>query len=363
MFTKFSARLSIYAIAVFVTLVFPLFFALSLVSELYGLLIVLSVAVLFIIETVLFYFWNKRYVTKPVEKVLNASKELLVGKYDAVCDTSIIDDDLTELPKMVNSFGKEFDRLEQMRKTFISNTSHELRSPLTSIQGFLQALTDGTITDNEDKIKYINIAYNETKRLSSLINSMLDLSRLESKKNPVVMTRFDINTVIRQVVLRFERSLLAKKLVLDVDLEREYIFVYADKDKIFQVLVNLIDNAIKYSPPESRIIASTRISGKKVFVSIKDNGYGISQKDQFLIWDRFYMADKARTPSQSKGSGLGLSIVKRIIDDHGESVRLESQQGVGSTFVFSLSLFDAVEHKTPARIIKTLITSSEEGNK
>jgi signal transduction histidine kinase len=286
---------------------------------------------------------NFKLVVAPMRSMLESSKKLTKGEYVQV-DFKTADNDIKTLALSLNNTAYEFENLEQMRKSFVSNASHELRSPLTSMQGFLQAILDGTIGD-EDREKYLKIVLRETKRLSSLINSMLDLSRMESGKYPLNLSRFEINSVIKQIVERFEPNLIKKEVQLDVDFVRDTNYVYADKDKIIQVLINLIDNAIKYSPAYSRILVTTHIHGKKIYITVKDKGFGISKKDQMLIWDRFYMADKARTPTKSKGTGLGLSIVKKIIDDHKEVIWVESNKGAGATFIFTLTLFDPNKHK------------------
>ena len=187
---------------------------------------------------------------------------------------------------------------------------------------------------------------------------MLDLSRMESGKNPLSLNRFEVNSAIKQVVERFEPSLLKKEIQVNVDFAKETCFVFADKEKMVQVLINLIDNAIKYSPPRSRILVTTHLHGKKVYVSIKDSGFGISKKDQMLIWDRFFMADKAHTPTKNKGTGLGLSIVKKIIEDHNEVIWVESSKGSGSTFIFTMTTFDANKHK-PEETLAQIITRQE----
>lgn len=256
-----------------------------------------------------------------------------------------IDNAADDLAKAADITADEYVRLEQVRKSFVANASHELRSPLTSVQGFLQAVLDGT-ANNEDSEKYLKIALSETKRLNALITSMLDLSRLDSGKNPLTLVKFDINDIIREIIPKFEPALIKKAVQLNVDFSGENCYVYADKDKIIQVITNLVDNAVKYSPSYSRIILMTSIHGNKAYVSVRDFGYGISKKDQMLIWDRFYMTDKSRSPVKTKGSGLGLSIVKKIIDEHGEVVWVESSRGAGATFIFTLTLFDPIKHKS-----------------
>ncbi|MDE6398210.1 MAG: cell wall metabolism sensor histidine kinase WalK [Clostridiales bacterium] len=296
------------------------------------------------IEGTLYVLCNYKFLISPVKRINATAKKLSNGEYDARTCIRTADGEVKKLGKTIDGIADEFENLEQMRKSFVANASHELRSPLTSMQGFLQAMSDGTISP-EDTDKYLKIVLNETKRLNSLITSMLDLSRMESGKYPLTMSRFEINAVIRQIVERFEPNLVKKELQLDVDFARPTSYVYADKDKIIQVLINLIDNAVKYSPAYSRILVTTHIHGEKIYIAVKDQGLGISKKDQLLIFDKFYMGDKARTPHKSKGTGLGLSIVKRILEDHKEAIRVESNKGAGATFLFTLTLFDPAKHK------------------
>lgn len=344
--------------AVFGASVFcPLFFFMPVAATLSD-KILLAVLVLLgaIAEIILFVFSNYKLLISPMKHINETAKKLSNGEYDVRTHIKTADEEVKRLGKITNRIADEFENLEQMRKSFVANASHELRSPLTSMQGFLQAILDGTIAA-ADSEKYLRIVLSETKRLNSLITSMLDLSRMESGKYPLTMSRFEINAVIRQIVERFEPNLLKKELQLDVDFARRESYVFADKDKIIQVLVNLIDNAVKYSPAYSRILVTTHIHGEKIYIAVKDQGFGISKKDQLLIWDRFYMADKARTPNKSKGTGLGLSIVKKIIDDHKEAIRIESNKGAGAAFIFTLTLFNPAKHKVD---VGTLRKSSAE---
>lgn len=327
------------------TIFCPLFFLLPhLDSSFDKILLGIIVILLAAIEGFAILSINYKLLITPAKMINETAKKLSSGEYNARTKIKTADEELKRLGKSINSIADEFENLEQMRKSFVANASHELRSPLTSMQGFLQAILDGTIAQ-ADSEKYLKIVLSETKRLNSLITSMLDLSRLESGKYQLSFSKFEINSVIRQIVERFEPNLLKKELQLDVDFARPSMYVYADKDKIIQVLVNLIDNAIKYSPAYSRIMVTTHLHGEKVYIAVKDQGFGISKKDQMLVWDRFYMADKARTPNKSKGTGLGLSIVKKIIDDHKEAIRIESNKGAGATFIFTLTLFDPSKHK------------------
>lgn len=342
-FYNFTFRLVLLCTLLCSSVIFPLYYVMPVIDAENRYFLLIGIILLAVIEIFVITYINVRLVVRPMCSIINSTKKLTKGEYIKV-NLKRSDLYVKNLAENFNATAQEFENLEQSRKSFISNASHELRSPLTSIQGFLQAMLDGTIGE-DDREKYLRIVLRETKRLSSLINSMLDLSRMESGKYQLKPSRFEINSAIRQVIERFEPNLIKKEVQLDVDFVRETNYVYADKDKIIQVLVNLIDNAIKYSPAYSRILVTTQIHGKKLYVTVKDNGFGISKKDQLFIWDRFYMADKARTPTKSKGTGLGLSIVKKIIDDHNEIIWVESNKGAGATFIFTLSLFDPNKHE------------------
>lgn len=338
-FSSFIFRSVLFMLILFSTVFFPLYFLLPVLSDKNRILLAALICIAAVLEIIAFVLILVKTYVKPISKINEVSERLSLGDYEAKVNLKNADRELKNLSLNINNLANEFEHLEQMRKSFVSNASHELRSPLTSMQGFLQAMLDGTIED-KDKPQYLEIVYNETKRLGSLINSMLDLSRLESGAMPLNPQAFDINILISQVIQRFKPAFSEKSIRMKSSFEYEVSQVYADKEKITQVLTNLIDNAIKYSPSGSEITVTTNIQGKKTYIAVKDNGEGIGKKDQMFIWDRFYTVDKARTPSKSKGTGLGLSIVKRIIDDHKEVIRVESSKGVGTTFIFTLATFD-----------------------
>jgi len=337
-----TVRFIVFCVVLVTVAISPQFFVLWLAPEFQSLAISLSIgfSVAAIITCIIIYY---KISILPIKNIINAVRKISKGE-QVLKEKKLFDSNLENLASALNNTAYEFENMEQMRKNFISNASHELRSPLTSIQGFLQAILDGTIP-KEETDKYLNIVFAETKRLSLLINSMLDLTRLESGKDPLILSRFEINAVVNQVIERFEPNLIKKEIKLSVDFAREFSYVFADKEKIVQVLINLIDNAIKYSHDRSKILVTTHIHGKKIYVSVKDKGFGISKNDQLLIWDRFYMTDIAHTPTNTKGTGLGLSIAKQIIDDHKETIGVESAVGVGSSFIFTLPIFNSSKHK------------------
>lgn len=344
-FKSHILRAALASIILFCTVFFPLVFAFPSASAEYQGVLIVIVVFTALLEIFSYILLTHYLITAKINDSTKRLNDMIhESDYSDRLPESAIDSSVSDLAAAVNATSDEYVRLEQVRKTFVANASHELRTPLTSVQGFLQAVLDDVVSD-DDKEQYLKVALGETKRLNSLINSLLDLSRLDSGKNPLVYTKFDINDVVREISAKLELSLIKKALQINVDFAREPCYVYADKDKIYQVIINLVDNAIKYSPTYSRILLTTSIHEDKVYVTVKDFGYGISKKDQMLIWDRFYMTDKSRSPVKAKGTGLGLSIVKKIIDEHGEVIWVESNRGAGSTFIFTLTLFDPAKHK------------------
>ncbi len=220
------------------------------------------------------------------------------------------------------------------QKQFIANVSHDLRSPLTSIKGYLEAIQDGTIPP-ELEGKYINIVLNETNRLADLTRNLLTITSLNSNQDSLQRTSFDINSVIRQILLTFEQRCQKRGIHFNLTFANHTQFVYADLIKIQQVLYNLIDNAIKFSPDQSVIEIKTTLQYNKLFVSILDHGSGIPEESITKIWNRFYKIDSSRGRDK-KGLGLGLAIVHNIIKLHGETIHVNSSAGNGSEFIFSL---------------------------
>lgn len=244
-------------------------------------------------------------------------------------------DEATQLAKSFNNMADQLNDLENTRKSFVANVSHELRSPLTSMRGFLEAMQDGTIPP-EERDKYIDIVLSETKRMTTMVNDLLDLARIESGKTVLKMEAFDINELIRRTLLTFEARIFDNDMDVDVKFAQEQYYVEADSTQISQVLRNLIDNAIKYSPSGSKLRIATYSVHREVYVSVQDSGQGIPEEDLPHVFDRFYKVEKAHTPTKQSGTGLGLSIVKRIIDQHGQSITVQSHKGKGTNFIFTL---------------------------
>lgn len=244
-------------------------------------------------------------------------------------------DEASQLGRSFNEMAEQLKDLENTRRSFVANVSHELRSPLTSMKGFLEAMVDGTIPPEEHE-KYLSLVLSETRRMTVMVNDLLDLARIESGIITVNYDIFDINELIRRTLITFEARISEKNMELDIRFAQEQCYVLADNGQISQVLRNLIDNAIKYSPDNSSITISTYALRKEVYVSIKDTGLGIPAEDVPHVFDRFYKVEKAHTPAPQVGSGLGLAIVKKIIEAHDQSITVKSAKGRGTQFTFTL---------------------------
>ena len=237
----------------------------------------------------------------------------------------------------MNYMANELDTLEEDQRKFISNVSHDFRSPLTSIKGYIEAMLDGTIPV-EMQDKYLNIILFETERLTKLTQGILDLNQFGRHRGMILdLADFDINRMIKTTILTFEGTCEKKGLTFDLVLTGQELFVNADMSKIQQVLYNLIDNATKFSHHNSSIKIETNIKNEKVFISVKDSGIGIPADSIKKIWDRFYKTDLSRGKDK-KGTGLGLAIVKEIIQAHNEHINVISTEGVGTEFIFTLPL-------------------------
>ncbi len=254
-------------------------------------------------------------------------------------------DEAAQLGKSLNEMAEQLRGLEDTRRSFVANVSHELRSPLTSMKGFLEAMQDGTIPP-ENYPEYIGIVLNETRRMVTLVNDLLDLARIESGTIQLNFEVFDINELIRRTLLTFEARLVENEMEMEVHFAQEQCTVFADATQIGQVLRNLIDNAIKYSPKGRALFISTYSMRKTVYVTVRDTGIGIPQEDVPHVFDRFYKVEKAHTPTPQMGSGLGLSIVKRIIESHGQSITVRSARGRGTQFTFTLERASAAKRVT-----------------
>lgn len=278
-------------------------------------------------------YYTKR-LTDPLLSMEAAVTDFTNGKYTKrVEETSTIE--TTHLAKSFNIMADKIERTEKNRREFVANVSHELRSPVTSINGYIKGMLDKTIPD--DKInQYLGIVSEETERLKKLIEDLLTLSRLEKDEISLEYDHFNINELIRRVIITKIVDIENRNIEVDTEFENEPIVVYADKSKITQVINNLLDNSIKFVSDGGYINISVKTNGGKAIINVFDNGIGINDDDIPHIFERFYKHDKSR--NADKGTGLGLSICKQIMDLHGEYIKT-IKVDKGSNFEFSLELY------------------------
>ncbi len=294
----------------------------------------ITLVILLLLSLIILIFFTE-IVYIPLRRITYATEQYAAGNmhYEFQVES---EDEIGYLAACLNYMASQIASAEDDQKKFVANVSHDFRSPLTSIRGYLEAMIDGTIPP-EIHEKYLGIVLNETERLTKLTNSLLTLNNLNTKGILLDRTDFNINKVIRNTAASFEGTCLKKTIAIELILTGDEMYVNADMGKIQQVLYNLIDNAIKFSHSDSVIKVETSVKKSKLFISVKDTGIGIPKDDLKLIWDRFYKSDLSRGRDK-KGTGLGLSIVKEIINCHGEHINVISTEGVGSEFIFSLPL-------------------------
>lgn len=291
----------------------------------------ITAAILFGLSLIILLFFTKT-VYVPLKKITYAATEYAAGNLSYSISLHI-QDEMGYLANTLNYMAMELNKMEEYQHKFIANVSHDFRSPLTSIKGYLEAIIDGTIPP-ELYEKYLNIVIAETERLNKLTQGMLTLNSLDSK-GFLTRTNFDINRVIKDTAAAFEGACSARGITFDLTFNDSIQMVYADLGKIQQVLYNLIDNAIKFSYENSVIYLQASEKHEKIFVSVKDTGAGIPKDSIKKIWERFYKSDPSRGKDK-KGTGLGLAIVKEIIQAHDENIDVVSTEGVGTEFIFSL---------------------------
>jgi len=275
------------------------------------------------------------WIIYPLKKLEKQALKYSNGDYS---DTQfvLVDKEIKKLSAAIHYMGITLATKDESQRKFIANISHDFRSPLTNIKGYVEAMKDGTI-DKDHQEKYFDILLYETDRLKKLTENLLELNKADRRDMLLDITSFDLHKMIRDIVMTFEQSCKSKKISIVLELFDDSIMVDCDKGKIQQVFYNLLDNAIKFSYNDGKIVVKTRKRRGKVYVSVKDFGVGIPKEKVGRIWERFYKADESRGKDK-KGTGIGLSIVKEIISAHKETISVVSTEGYGTEFTFSLSL-------------------------
>ena len=293
----------------------------------------LSAVFAVIASCIVIYYFSQKMIVNPLSQMSGVARKISQGDVDKRVEIHS-DDEMEEFANAFNVMADSLQKVEQNRKEFISNVSHELRSPMTSIKGFIGGILDEVIPEEKHKY-YLNIAYEEIQRLARLINDLLDLSAVESGTYNLNKVSVDINEIVRICILRNENRIKNKNLDVQVFFEGSELWVLTDEDKIIQVVTNLLDNAIKYGKDDGLINISCRKKGKKAYISIFNEGPTIDEEDIKHVWERFYKGDKSRT--QKVSTGLGLSIVKKIISLHDEEIWVCNKEN-GVEFTFTLHL-------------------------
>jgi len=288
-----------------------------------------------VLAFVISYFSTKKQA-EPLNEIAGAARRFARGDFAARVEDIGRYDEIGQLAQAFNAMADSLEKLEELRRGFIANLSHELKTPMTVVAGYAEGIMDGTIP-GENAGRYLGVMSSETRRLSRLVESMLDISKLQSADISMILNNsFDISEVIRLTLLSFERKIENKQLDVEVELPEEAIMTRGDEDAIMQVVYNLIDNAIKFSNHGGLIRLALWKQGDRAFVSAENSGETIPPEEMPHIFERFHKTDKSRS-ADPEGVGLGLYIVKTILDNHNEDVFVTSAEGI-TRFVFTLSI-------------------------
>ncbi|MEG1441028.1 MAG: HAMP domain-containing sensor histidine kinase [Oscillospiraceae bacterium] len=300
-------------------------------------ILLFSAAVVFIVSFLLSYMLARK-LSDPIKRIGKTAKEFATGKFTARADLTEADTQIMEISELAETFNNmayELEKFEDIRMSFISNVSHELRTPMTTISGFIDGILDETIPPDKQS-QYLEIVRSEIVRLSKLVNTFLDITRMKSDKMAINRTNFDINEVIRLTIISFEKKLEAKNINVNLEFGTNSCYVKADSDTIKIVWTNLIDNAIKFTNDGGDLTISVTTKLHDVFVSVKNTGVGIPENQQHFIFERLYKVDKSRAMNR-EGTGIGLYLVKSVIQAHGKEIKVNSVENEYAEFVFNLS--------------------------
>lgn len=303
---------------------------------------VVSAALLVLLAVLIAVYFISDRVTGPLRGMCTATRQFANGNFETrVPVPEHGRDEVAQLATAFNQMAESLEHLENMRNTFIANVSHDLRTPMTTIIGFIEEIRDGVIPQAEQG-HYLEIISNEARRLSRLVSSLLDISRIEAGDRKFTPTPFDICEMGRVILISFEQQIDEKHLEVEFLCDRERMTVLADHDAIYQIFYNICHNAVKFSRDGGVLRIRIRADrDHKVLVSVYNEGQGIPEADLPYVFDRFYKSDKSRGLDKT-GVGLGLFIAKTIIRAHGEKLWVESEEGKNCTFSFTLAEADSL---------------------
>lgn len=278
-----------------------------------------------------------RSITSPLRAMQESAAAMARGDYDSRVPISTADE-VGDLGRSLNALAQELSRfvghtakMEKLRREFIANVSHELRTPLTLIRGYTEALLDGTVAEADQAEQYHRLVRDETVRLERLISELLDLSRLQSGGEEPAMEKLPLAEIADSVVSLLKPRAEQKGIALTLTAPAGGAAIKGNGDRLTQLLLILLDNALKFTPPEGKVAVGVERDGQTVALTVSDTGLGIAPEDLPYIWERFYKADKSHTRSET-GAGLGLAIAREILDRHGATIEVASEPGVGTAF-------------------------------
>ena len=282
-----------------------------------------------------------RRLTTPVKSIMQASQRIAEGDYSHRVSISArqdhkFRDELDQLAISFNQMAERLQQIEEIRRQLIADVSHELRTPLTTIKGSMEGLMDGVLPANPETYQSV---YREADRLQGLVEDLHELSRVESGKIALNLKSVNITHLIHTAQKQMQSAFDEKHITLNDEIQKNLVRVKADEDRILQVLINLLGNAMQFTPPDGSVTISAKRQEKNVLVSVKDTGIGIQPHDLPHIFERFYRADKSRSRQEGGGSGIGLTIAQSLVYAHGGRIWAESEgEGRGSTFSFTLPI-------------------------
>ena len=294
---------------------------------------------IFLAALIAIYFITERTVA-PLRDMSRAVKRMAVGQYDVRVRVQGRDE-VAELAVAFNQMAESLENLERMRNSFVASVSHDLRTPMTTISGFINGILDGVIPE-EQHAHYLRVVSDEVKRLSRLVTALLDVTRLQAGDRKFDMKPFDVCEMGRMILISFEQKIESKGLDVEFECDEDNMFVLADKDAIHQILYNICDNAVKFSAEGGKLRMSFTWSAgelgrhRKAVVKVYNEGQGIPPEDIPFVFERFYKSDKSRGLDKS-GVGLGMFISKTIIEAHGETIAVASEYGKNCEFTFTLA--------------------------
>ena len=296
--------------------------------------LIMSILWIMIASIIAVYFITDRLIS-PIKETSRAARAFAKGSFDARV-TVTGNDEVAELASAFNSMASSLQHMEDMRRSFLANVSHDLRTPMTTISGFIDGILDGAIPP-EQHAYYLNIIAAEVRRLSRLVSQLLDISRLEAGERQFHPQNYDICEQGREIVISNIQRLEEKKLDVQFVCDAENMYVWADKDAIHQIFYNICDNAIKFSVEGGRYEISIKQKDRQIYVSVYNEGQGISKEDLPFIFERFYKSDKSRGMDKT-GVGLGMYIARTILEAQGQRIWVESEEGKWCRFTFTLAV-------------------------